>query len=349
MKVKGLDKRQGTVTIELTQPEDCWVLTHLIDENDLVKARTIRKIKKGGEEDRKATIIKRPMTLTIEVEKTELAEGSIRILGVIRDGPEDVPRGTFHTIALEEGQWCELRKPSGFKAHHLARLDQAQAPPPDQVLLVVHDREQAIIALLSNGYRVLTQLKGDVQKKDQDQKSEDFYKRLTKTIQEYKERIQAKTVIIASPAFFKEDLLKSFPAELKKGAILATCSSVTRNGIEEILKRDEVKTAIAKDRVARQFALVEQVQQQIATDGKVAYGTDEVERAAHAGAIEKLMVTEARIKKEKEQGTFDRLDNIMMVADQAKAELVLIDSASEPGKKVDGLSGIVALLRYRLE
>jgi len=348
MKIIQLDKKQATAKIELTRPEDCWVLTHVIEPGDKVRARTIRKIKKGGEDVRKQTIIKKPVTLTVEVEKTELSESTIRILGVIVDGPEDIPRGQHHTIALEQNQSFRILKPKGFKAHHLARLDEASQPEPNQILLVVHDREQAIIGLITSGVKILTHLKGNVAKKDQVQQSENFYKQLTKVIQDYKKQHNTKTVIIASPAFFKEDLIKEFPPELKKQVVQATCSSVTKNGIEEVLKRDELQSALKQDRLTKHLKLVEQITQELATSGKVAYGTDEVEQAANAGAITTLIVTELKIKTAKEENNFDRLDSIMIVADKAGAALVLMDSSSDPGKRVDGLGGIAALLRYKI-
>jgi len=349
MKVIGFDKRQGDIRLTVESPEDCWVLAHIIDEGDQVKARTIRKIKKGAEGDRKQAVIKRNVTLTIEVEKVEFTQSSLRVLGVIRDGPDDIPLGVHHTIIIEDGMKIDLHKKEGFMRHHLVRIEQAKLPPPDQILLIVHDREQAIIVCIAKEAKILARIKGIVQKKGQDQQIEDFYKNLAKHISDYKERLKAKTVIVASPAFFKEDLMKVVPQDLKKSIILATCSSVTRNGVDEVLKRDEVKAALSKDRVSKHLKLVFEVTARIAQDGKIAYGIDQVERAAQSGAVETLIVTEKRIKDDRENKTFKRLDSLMLLAEQSRAVLVLMDSTTEPARKVDGLGGIVALLRYKVE
>ncbi|HLC85382.1 MAG TPA: mRNA surveillance protein pelota [Candidatus Nanoarchaeia archaeon] len=348
MKVSNLNKKEGTAKLQLERPEDSWVLTHIIEPGDLVRASTIRKIKKGAEEDRKATIIKKPVTLTIEVEKVEYAESSIRILGLVRDGPEDVPHGSHHTIDLSPHDTLSLKKKEGFAAHHLARINDAQKPPPGQVLMVVHDREEAFLCLVAESCRILLHLKGKVQKKAMEEKSEDFYATIADELAQAWTKYNPDALIVASPAFFKEDLLKVLLPELKKKAVMATCSSVTKNGIEEVLRRDEVKQALSRHRVAEQLKIIEQLAHEISKDGKAAYGADEVEKAAQAGAVASLLVTEGRIKQARESGKFKRLDEIMMTAERAGADLVLLDSETEPGKRLDGLGGIAALLRYRL-
>ncbi|MBW2982244.1 mRNA surveillance protein Pelota, partial [Candidatus Woesearchaeota archaeon] len=49
-----------------------------------------------------------------------------------------------------------------------------------------------------------------------------------------------------------------------------------------------------------------------------------------------------------EQDKYDRIDNIMKITDQTKGNITIISSEHEGGKKLDGLGGIAALLRFRI-
>ena len=75
------------------------------------------------------------------------------------------------------------------------------------------------------GFQILASIKGSVQKKDQEQQIKgSFYMEIIKQIKEYVERYKIKNVILASPAFWKEDLMKELKdEELKEKIILATC------------------------------------------------------------------------------------------------------------------------------
>src|SRR5204862_287932 len=122
-------------------------------------------------------------------------------------------------------------------------IDEATKQDDRSILIVAFDREEAIFALLKNqGYEVLLELKGDVAKKDFEEKKGNFYQEILKQIQDYDSKYQFNNIIIASPAFWKEYLMKEISDDiLKKKIILATCSSIDGSTINEILKRPELK------------------------------------------------------------------------------------------------------------
>ena len=48
------------------------------------------------------------------------------------------------------------------------------------------------------------------------------------------------------------------------------------------------------------------------------------------------------------ENEFKKLEGIMKQVDSLKGEVFILNSKNEPGKKLDSLGGIAALLRYKL-
>ena len=127
---------------------------------------------------------------------------------------------------------------------------------------------------------------------------------------------------------------------------MSTCHSAEENAIKEVLRRDEIQTILKEERITKETALVEKLMEVISKDGKAAYGMDEVENAANAGAVEKLLITDTMINKSREEKN-ERLEAIMKTVDSLKGDIHIISSSHEAGKQLNGISGIAALLRYK--
>ena len=189
-----------------------------------------------------------------------------------------------------------------------------------------------------------------MQKKDDEQKVEStFYRDVIRQLEEYNERYELSRIIVASPAFWKEDLMKGLGNdELKGKIILATCSSVGENAINEVLKRPETEEALKQDRISKEFKLVEGLLAEISKNNLASYGLEETKNAADAGAIRILLITDVFIQKSREENKYSRIELIMKSVDNAKGDVVIISSEHEAGKKLNGLGGIAAILRYKI-
>ena len=113
MKILFKDYKKGEVKVQVTSLDDIWFLSHIIDEGDYVKGKTFRKIKLGEGPDRDAKVIKKPVTLKIEVEKVDFHKysNSLRVSGKITEGTEDVPKGPYHTFDVKEETIIKIIKP----------------------------------------------------------------------------------------------------------------------------------------------------------------------------------------------------------------------------------------------
>ncbi|MBD3310677.1 mRNA surveillance protein pelota [Candidatus Woesearchaeota archaeon] len=351
MKILSSDLRKGFAKLKVESLDDLWYLNQIISKGDLVKGKTFRKIRIGGKEERSQKVVKKPVFIEIETEKLDYTGDLLRVSGKIRQGPEDVPRGSYHTFTIEEGSQITVKKES-WLTFQVKRLKEASAAKGPTILLCILDREESILALLK-GYKseILSTLKGKVAKKALDDEGKHtFYGEIIAKIKEYVSRYSPVNIILASPAFWKEDLMKEMKDEdLRKKVVLATCSSVSTNAISEVLKRQEVREVLRQDMVANELKLVEQLLTEVSKDGNVVYGIKETGHAAAAGAVEKLMVTDGLIHRLREKDEYDQLEELMKLADQTKAEVHIISSEHEGGKELDGLGGIGAILRYKLK
>ena len=338
------DLKHGLIKVKVDGSQDMWALSTLIEVGDSVSGMTERKIKLGGS-DEKSKISKRIVHLKILVEKIDY-DTSLRVSGKIIEAPDDIPKGDYHTFDISEGVVITIEKES-WSRYSLKKLDDAINVKLANILIVAFDREEAIFAVLKNqGYEILPSLKGDVSKKDMEEKKSNFYQEIYKQLLDYDQKYLFDNIVVASPAFWKEYLLKEIKDDnLRKKIVLATCSSVDEGSINEILKRPELKTVLAKDNAARELKLIEELLEQISKDN-AAYGLREVDAKIIIGNVSTLLVSENLILRMRHEKRYDILESLMTSAESLNAEIRII-SSEEAMKKLDGLTGIAVLLRYK--
>ncbi len=343
MRIISQDFKQGTVVLQIDSADDLWYVSQLLDPSDVLKGKTTRKVKKTDEGD----ALKRTITLAIRVERCEFGS-ELRVTGKVVEGPEDVPLGSYHTIEIAAGSVVTLTKEHWLE-YQKQRLKEAAEQNKQTLLLCVFDREEAFIAkTLPSGYEVLTHAKGVVAKKAHDNQAKgNFYVEIIAKLSEYNVRFKPSHIIIASPMFWNEELLKCVTDMVfKKKIITATCSQVAPQAIDEVLKRPETKATLAQERVAKELELVDVLLEEIAKNGKAAYGINGVLAANNMGAIDSLLMTDSFVAKKKEVGEFESINELMKLLDKKKGLIHIVSSAHSGGQALDGLGGIGALLRY---
>jgi len=352
MKITHKDLKRGILKVRIQNFNDLWYLSHIIDVGDFVSGRTQRKIKIGDEGDRSQRTVVKKVFIKIQVEKIEFHKYSdkLRASGKVTEGPDDVAKGSYHTLTLEPTVGICIEKTHWLK-FQLDKLHDAEKQKDANVMICLLDREKAIFAELKNyGFEVLTEIAGKVQKKDSPEKvKSQFYQEIVTQIKEYDKRNNYTKIIVASPAFWKEYLMEVIEKDdIKKKMLAATCNSVDVDGINEVLKRPEVATALQEDRVVKEMTDVEELLTEINKEGKSVYGLKETESAVNAGAAKKLLISDALLHKSRDDGTYGRIDKMMKNVDTMKGDINIISSEHDGGKKLDGLGGIGVILRFKL-
>jgi len=318
----------------------------MVGEDDLVIGKTERKIKIGDDEKK---VVRKVIVLSLKVTKSEYTQGILRISGLVQSEHEDIPKGAHHTINAEVGTDITLEKKE-WLTYELDLLKQALAGSKSQTMLVVMDREEAHFALLTpQGISRISDLTGHVEKKGNDEHIlTDFYEHIAALLESYATRYTLQTIILASPAFWKDAVYKHASEQIKKKIILTSCNTGNPQAFNEVLTKEEVKKALSDEKTHKEEDVVQHVLAEIAKNGKACYGVIQTKAALEMGAIDTLIISSTLISKRKEEGTFSEVNAMMKVAQQQKAVLVVLQSKGSAQKQVDGLGGIAALLRYKI-
>ncbi len=353
MRILYKDTKQGKVKIRVDNLDDLWYLSAIIEQNDHVAGPTERKIKVGGDSQEKSQqVIRRIVFIELKVEKIEFHKYAniLRVSGKITCCPEDVQLGTYHTFNVEVDTEITIKKEQWFK-YQLEKLKEAEKTKQAKVLLCLVDREEAFFAVMKRyGYEFLLEMKGEVQKKASPEKVKAlFYQDVVRQIEEYDKRYGLDKIILGSPGFWKEYLQEEIKNKtIARKIVLVTCSDVSKAGFEGVLKRPEAVAALKDDNIVREVKLVDDVMKEIIKEGTAVYGEKETDKAANAGAVQDFLVTDTLIQKMRQENTFGKLDKIMKTVDQANGNVHIISAEHEGGRKLNGLGGIAALLRYKL-
>ena len=342
MRILKKDLKHGKLAVQAQSLDDLWCLSQTVRKGDVVIERTTRKVRMGSAEE----AVKKQYVLSIAVEGVEFKDHALRLSGKTTEAMEDIPKGAHHTITTEQGDMLTIVKES-WQKYQLDRINEATEEQLT-ALIVVFDRELCLLARLkSRGYEVIAELKGKVKKKGYDTTATNFYKEIMVAVKEYDSRNKPDRIILASPAFWKEELMNELEndakaEQLRRKIVLAACSSVGENAIDEVLKRPEMATVLANAMASKEMKLVDEIMTEIAKDGKVTYGKKEVREAVEAAAVEKLLITDVNVYSNPD------LEKLMKQAEDSGGKVFIINSENQAGQKLDSLGGIAAILRYKL-
>jgi len=343
MKIINSNLREGWVKLRIDVNDDLWYLESLVESGDFVRARTMRSVfvERG---DVKIKTDKKPMTLKIQVEKAEYHKyaNRLRIMGRIVEGPEDVQLGSYHTFEISLGSVLTLEKEKAWKKHQINKLKRAQIKVPE-VLIVVVDFDEATFAnLRESGVEYTLELKNPYS--IQEERQDEFYKKICSEMQ--KRAKSVKSIILAGPGFAKEHVFKmikeKYPDTARK-VIIDSCSSATRSGINEVLKRKSVEKVVAESKVLRESQLVEKFFTHLRKDdGFAVYGHEEVEKAVDMGAVDTLLVSDEKIRDE-------NLEKLARKVEDKRGKVEIIARTHNLGEQFYRMGGLGGLLRFKFK
>lgn len=352
MKILKSDFGHGAVKIAVENLDDLWYLSHVVCPGDIVKSLTTRRIK-GKEDTRAGRDVRKTITLAVRVERCEFRSDSdvFRILGTIAEETEDVPLGEHHTFNVGKESVLTIIKDSWSKTEIKQLKDAEKFSLRPKLLIAVIDDGNANIGLVRESktdyFEVSRNIGGKYDATGRQLRKDEFYHEAAKFIDELMKRENVQSVILAGAGFEKSNFHRfvsdKYPL-LAKNSMVENIGSHGRNGIMEVMKRDESKIAGQLGAI-RDERLIEKLLEEIGKDtGLGAYGPGEVEKAVNTGAVETLLVTDNYFLEKRA-----RMEPVMQAVTDTRGLVHIINKDSEAGQKLNALGGLAGILRFKVK
>ncbi|MBR1368385.1 mRNA surveillance protein Pelota [Methanocalculus chunghsingensis] len=334
-----LKRNVGEIKLHPESLDDLWHLSHLIEAGDRVYATTLRTVEQSSDKIRPDKVEKRPVRLGIEVERVEFVPESrrLRVAGIIRDGPDP---GLHHSFSIETGY--EISVIRRWRGTDLERIDRAvKASLYDAVhIIAVEEGEAEICRVRQYGPERITTITGGSGKT----RGENTRQTLFKEILHFLTSVTG-PIVIAGPGFIKEECVAYIRSNAPDLASRIMVVDTQRSGYGAIQQAigDGVLEKVAEDlQLAAEVRAVDEIFKRVARSDPVTYGIDDVKRAVSFGAAEQLIVSDTAVRT-------PEVARIMEEAESMQASIIVLSTEFEPGKRVEGLGGIAALLRYAID
>lgn len=331
MKVLGENLKENFMRIKVDVEEDLWHLKFIIEPGDLIGMKSLRTSAKGKE--------KIPVFLKLNVEKIEYNVKNIKVLGIIKEAPEDVSKG-HHSFFIEVGTVFDLQKE--WKKYHLDRIKRALISEKYRFLVCLIEKEVATFSIITEiGIENLAEVESGIQGKmfKSDRTEEEFYGDLKGLVERNREGVDK--IIIAGPGFEKESFSKYLKHELPElaGKILVEGTSTTGTaGIQELLKMGSIEKILRKSRIFQEIKFVEKFLTEL-KKGNALNKKEAIAKALDYGAVEHLLVLNEAVK--------ENVD-FMEKAEKQGGKIHIIHEDHDSGKILKNFGGLGAILRFKV-
>jgi protein pelota len=348
MKIIFKDLQHGEIKIKPQILDDIWHLYHIIQKGDLVKAITYRTTDDlNSDKIRSKKSIKKKIKLGIRVEEVKFHEFSdrLRIHGIIEEGIQD--KGSYHTfnVTADDKDPLIIIKDK-WKDYEIQRLEEAVRDTKQPLIVFVSlDDDTATIAVLrQSGIQLIADIQSHRSGKMYDSPSveKEYFGEIISMIKHNKP--DDAPLIVVGPGFSKDHFTlygRTTAPQLFQQCYNGNTSNAGMNGIQEAMKLGLIDHIAKENRVAFETKLLEILFVEIRKDGLATYGEKEVRTALESGAVDYLLISDTVIRSEKG-------DNLMNLANSHQSKFTIINSIHEAGKKLDGIGGIAALLRFKI-
>lgn len=318
--------------------DDIWHLDHLIHPGDLVFATTFRTVEAASDKIRPEKAEKKPVRLGIRVEKVEFHHyaNRLRVAGTIEQGPDT---GSHHTFNVEPGY--EISVIRTWSRRDLERIDRAVRASVYDVLhiLSIEEGEAELFRVRQYGPEpVMAITMGSGKGADTNNRAA-FFEAVYEQV-----ALITGPLVVAGPGFIKDDFMKFFRDRDSEKAAKTVVVETRRGGagaLQEVIGLGTLEKLVGDMQLAREVNLMDEFLKRISKGEPVAYGRAEVERAADSGAIEQVLVADTLVR---DPGTTALLEE----AERCNADVVVFSTNFEPGKKLESLGGIAAILRFAI-
>lgn len=338
--------------------DDLWHIFNIVSKGDEIQARTTRLVKTESEDARPTKGKRIPVVLQVKVEDINFDSETERvsIKGVIVDAPETLSaKGSHHSIHVKINTKLSVIKEHWMR-HHIERLERAKHVETHPIIVIALDDSEFCIAILRHyGFDIKLEYERSLPGKREPERRTKALNETLKILDKTLSRIwreEKGPIVIVGPGYMKDILrnyLKERNPELTNAlANVATVSNPGIAGLNEALKSGVLSQVSADIRANIETEYVEEVLKSLGQEKTdVTYGEKETRIAAELGAVRRLLITDLTIRKMEEEDD-STIEDLLKSVEKKGGKVTVVSSRHEGGRKLLGLGGVAALLRFPL-
>jgi protein pelota len=341
----------GHKALQITPDDvnDLWTVRRIISTGDLVEAWTTREVKLEGDYIRpdKGRRVKVRVRVSVEDIKFDNELGRLRVKGKIVDSnSEMVKRGSYHSLEITPSTEFSLWKEDypGWLRSLLAK--RREVPP---VIIVALDSREAGVGLLrglSLQYfgTVTSEASGKMYRQDTAKLTQQYLTHVRDLVRDVAGRHVDATIVLLGPGKTKLQL-SNLMGESLKANVIEGYDLAGEDGVRLALNDPSFRKLREGTQYSQVKNWIDEAHVRLAkNDGRLAMGYTSCERAAAAGAIDVLLISDGLFRSVDEE----KIIQLANTAEASGASVILLDSTTVLGLQITNMGGAVALLRYEL-
>ena len=355
MRILELNLKKGIVKVVPETVDDFWHLYNVVYRGDRVYAGTTREMKVDQKVGRPKRGERIPVFLGVTVEDVGWDKflGRLRVHGTICEAPEAVPTGAHHTLNITLNTPITVAKES-WARHEVERLKRASRTSEKPVVVMCIDDEGFVIATtaqygIEQRAEERVKLPGKLEAERRGEAVKEYFREALNSLRQVWSSVHGPIAIIGV-GFVKDEFARFVRDEAADvAACVADVKSVNNGGvtgIHEALRSGVLLKTLKTLRVAEETEVVEEVLKRLGKEeGTVAYGFEQVKRAAGLGAVEMLVLTDKLLREVADDRRL-LMEEVMETVEGKGGTVMVVSSEHEAGNQLSGLGGVAALLRF---
>ncbi|MEM2281097.1 MAG: mRNA surveillance protein pelota [Candidatus Bathyarchaeia archaeon] len=357
MKILEMNLKKGFVKVVPENFDDLWHLYNIIHRGDEVYAYTTREIKQDEKYARSKKGERVSVFLGLKVEKVfwDRLLGRLRVHGTICHAPEIVPTGAHHTLNIAVNTPVTIVKEE-WPRHHLERLEAAKKASEKPIIIIaIDDDGYAVATTTQYGVEVKveekTRLPGKLEAEKRSAALKEFFQKALNSLRQVWSENRSPIALIGV-GFVKNDfadfLGKEAPEIAKSIVDVKSVNNSGVAGIYEAIRSGVLAKTMKHLRIMEETEAIEEVLKRLGRGEKtVAYGLEEVRKAADLGAVELLVLIDALLREAPDEERLS-IEQLMKNVETKGGKVLVVSTEHEAGAKLTALGGAAALLRYAL-
>ncbi|MEM3549769.1 MAG: mRNA surveillance protein pelota [Candidatus Bathyarchaeia archaeon] len=355
MKILEMNLKKGYVKVVPESLDDLWHLYNIIYKNDEVYAYTTREIKTDEKYARAKSGERVSVFIGVKVERVSWDRllGRLRVHGRICEAPEIVPTGAHHTLNLTLNTPITIVKEE-WADHQIERLEAAgKASEKPMIIVCIDDEGFAIAKTTQYGVEIKVEdrarLPGKLEADKRTMATMELFKKALESIRQILSE-NRNPIAVIGVGFIKNDFIKFLENRAPEVAgLVVDVKSVNNSGaagIYEAIRSGVLTKAMKNLRIVEETEVVEEILKRLGKNEKnVAYGSEEVGKAAAIGAVEKLVIADTKLRMAPDEERLT-LEELMKDVERMGGKIIVVSTEHEAGLKITALGGVAALLRF---